>query len=102
MFIMNILSYNVRGLGGSQKRKELMGIIRKEKIDFICIQETKMEMINSEICRQFWGNEDFDWAFMGARGASGGSLMFVEKILFRDGSMFRGSGSAGDQGKMGR
>lgn len=44
---MRIASYNIRGLGGRIKRSAIEKLVREEKLDFICIQETKMEKIEA-------------------------------------------------------
>lgn len=38
---MKILSYNIRGVGGSVKKQEIKGIIGNFCPDFVCIQEIK-------------------------------------------------------------
>ncbi|KAL8521151.1 hypothetical protein ACS0TY_011630 [Phlomoides rotata] len=47
---MKILSYNVRGLGKKAKRREVRDIIKKQKIDLCCIQETKLEEVSKIRC----------------------------------------------------
>lgn len=61
--IMKLISYNIRGLGGLAKKKEMLNLIRKQKPNLICIQETKMEFINRALCYLMWGSNDFDFAF---------------------------------------
>jgi len=39
--MMKLISMNIRGVGGSMKRKYLGDLITKEQLDFVCIQETK-------------------------------------------------------------
>jgi exonuclease III len=39
---MKILSWNVRGLGGLEKRKEVRGLIGEMQPWIVCIQETKL------------------------------------------------------------
>lgn len=57
---MRIASYNIRGLGGRIKKNAIRSLIKNEKLDFICIQETKMETMNSVLCQSIWGNSDVD------------------------------------------
>jgi exonuclease III len=47
---MIISSYNIRGLRGVVKRNAIKELIRKEKVDFLAIQETKMESISEAWC----------------------------------------------------
>lgn len=51
---MKIFSFNVRGLGKRAKRREIKEMMVKHKIDFCCIQETKLEAIDSRICKSLW------------------------------------------------
>lgn len=58
---MKILSYNIRGLGSKVKRRSITNLIQKENIDVACLQETKIEEMNQELCQQLWGNEEMGW-----------------------------------------
>jgi len=60
---MIVATFNVRGLGGVLKRNKLKDLIRQHKIDFLAIQETKMENISTTLCASIWRSDDFDWAF---------------------------------------
>ncbi|CAL0333597.1 unnamed protein product [Lupinus luteus] len=79
---MIIISINIRGLGGRLKKKEIRDLVRVYKPDFICIQETKMDCVNSKLCHSLWGGEEIDWAFVPAEGASGGILSIWNKKNF--------------------
>jgi hypothetical protein len=51
----------------------------------VCLQETKMEVINVEVIRSVWGCTYVDWIYLGSACASGGILLMwdrrvVEKI----------------------
>jgi len=48
---MNIISYNVRGLGRGVKWAMIRRMVRKEKVDMLCIQETKKENIVVSMCQ---------------------------------------------------
>ena len=39
---IRLLSWNVRGVNDSSKRKVIKALIRKQKVDLFCIQETKI------------------------------------------------------------
>jgi hypothetical protein len=45
-FVMKIISWNVRGLGGSEKRREVSQLVREKKPFILCIQETKLSIID--------------------------------------------------------
>jgi hypothetical protein len=51
----------------------------KEKVDFLAIQETKLEMVTDSLCYFLWGGEDCSWAFLPSEGSSGGILSIWRK-----------------------
>lgn len=51
MFLMNIISWNVRGLGGFEKRKEVRQLVKEKHPFILCIQETKFSVIDTVICK---------------------------------------------------
>lgn len=58
------MSYNIRGVGSDLKRREVQELIFKQKIDMICIQESKLELVNEVICHSVWGRNNCGWAAM--------------------------------------
>jgi exonuclease III len=64
-----MLAWNVCGLGGRDKRRVLRNVIRKNNIDFICVLETKLEIVDEKIVNAVWGREHRSWyiccAFVG-------------------------------------
>lgn len=79
---MKLMSYNIRGLGKKIKRSELKNLIKDHRIDVCCIQETKIEKIESWMCRAIWGNNNFDWAYKESADLSGGMLIIWNDLLF--------------------
>jgi len=57
---MKIISLNVRGLGGSNKRRYLKELIFKEQVGMVCIQETKCSKFGEENCFNMWGSNEID------------------------------------------
>jgi len=47
---MIVLSFNVRGLGGVVKRKRVRELVREQRVDFLAIKETKLEVITDKLC----------------------------------------------------
>lgn len=45
-FQMKLISYNIRGLGGKVKKKEIQKLVREQKPNMLCVQETKMEVVD--------------------------------------------------------
>ncbi|KHN45705.1 hypothetical protein glysoja_046975, partial [Glycine soja] len=51
---MNIVSYNVRGLGRGVKWAAIRKLRKMEQADMICLQETKKETIDKAMCQATW------------------------------------------------
>lgn len=71
---MKLISYNVRGLSGIVKKREIQSLLPKHKPTILCIQETSMKVIKRKICCLVWGSNDFDFLFKPSKGRSGGIL----------------------------
>jgi exonuclease III len=70
---MKILSWNVRGLGGFAKRPEVRNLIKEKNPSIVCIQETKLYVIDG-LCASLWGSVTQSYSYRPAVGASGGLL----------------------------
>ncbi|GJW12096.1 RNA-directed DNA polymerase, eukaryota [Tanacetum coccineum] len=62
------------GLGQSAKKQWIRELNTKNKINFVAIQETKLESINLFSIKDLWGNSFFDFSFSSSVGLSGGIL----------------------------
>jgi hypothetical protein len=71
---MIVSSFNARGLGSRVKRRKIRELVRSENIDFLAIQETKMEVVQDALVSNLWGSNDCCWAYLPAVGNSGGIL----------------------------
>jgi len=40
--VMKIVTWNVRGLGGFEKRREVRSLVEEKKLTVVCVQETKL------------------------------------------------------------
>ncbi|KAL5169264.1 hypothetical protein HKD37_11G031208 [Glycine soja] len=49
-------------------------IISKHKVDLVCIQETKRENFNKNICQAIWGDSTAQWDYVPSVQAAGGLL----------------------------
>jgi mannosylglycoprotein endo-beta-mannosidase len=92
---MIVCSYNIRGLGSRVKRSLIKELVLKEKVDFLAIQETKLEAISDGICFSLWGGEDCCWAFLPSEGSSGGILSIWRKSSSKLIFTFSGEGFVG-------
>jgi hypothetical protein len=61
---MIVATFNIRELGSRVKRAKIRELVLVEKLDFIVIQETKMEVISDSFCHGLWGNDRCSWALM--------------------------------------
>ena len=48
MCLMIVTTFNVRGLGERVKKKKIRDLVRINKVDFLAVQETKLQDISSE------------------------------------------------------
>lgn len=92
---MIITTFNVRGLGGAINKRKIRELVRKHKVEFLALQETKMEVITQNFCNNLWGGEDCDWAFLPSEGNSGGILSIWSKSNSSFNFTFRGEGYVG-------
>ena len=76
---LNIVSWNVRGLNDKDKHLHMRNLIRMWKADIICLQETKMVVINCRVIQSLWGNQHVDWISLGSNGAAGGIFFMWDK-----------------------
>lgn len=77
---MIVSTFNIRGLEGRLKRNKIRSLVSSHNIDFIAIQETKLEVVSVGLCRSLWGDDDFDWVFWPSQGNSGGILSLWRKF----------------------
>ncbi|GAU39714.1 hypothetical protein TSUD_275090 [Trifolium subterraneum] len=71
---MKIVSWNVRGLGGLGKRQEVRKLVENHNPSLLCIQETKLQLVDPVVCSSLWGNSSFAFSYRPSIGASGGLL----------------------------
>ena len=76
---LKIPSWDVRGANDSSKRKIIKTFIRNQRVDLICIQETKIQSMLEGIVRSLGFGRFLDWKAMNAEGASGGILICWDK-----------------------
>ena len=78
---MNIITYNVRGLGRGVKWPAIRRMVNTQHIDMLCIQETK-ETIDRSICQALWGDNEINWEAQPASNAAGGILCIWSEKSF--------------------
>jgi hypothetical protein len=78
---VRLLFWNIRGFGRPARRRQIRDYISEENLDGISLHETiKGDFTNKELSEIAGGNQ-FRWAWLGAKGHSGGILMGVKEDL---------------------
>ena len=76
---LKLLSWNVRGVNKSTKRKVIKSVIRKQKVDLFCIQETKVQVMSDRVVSSLGSGRFLDWKALDACGSAGGILICWDK-----------------------
>ncbi|RVX23652.1 Transposon TX1 uncharacterized 149 kDa protein [Vitis vinifera] len=63
----------------SSKRKIIKNYIRNQRVDLMCIQETKIQEMSEGIVRSLGSGRFLDWRALNAEGAAGGILICWDK-----------------------
>jgi exonuclease III len=74
-----LLSWNVRGLNDGDKRLRVRNLLREWKVDIVCFQETKLEVISRNVIRSLWGCHHVNWCYLDSRRASDGILIMWDR-----------------------
>ncbi|KAK2356846.1 DNA-(apurinic or apyrimidinic site) endonuclease [Trifolium repens] len=69
---MKIVSWNIRGLGGLEKRKEVRKLVGDLSPSILCLQETKTQTFDASLSLTLWGNSSHAFSYRPSVGASGG------------------------------
>lgn len=57
--------------------------MKKKKNNFVCIQETRLEFLDSNVWKSLWDDIAFDRAYLGSRGLSDALLCSWKTAIFR-------------------
>ncbi|KAL8473558.1 hypothetical protein ACS0TY_029721 [Phlomoides rotata] len=52
---MKMISYNIRSLGSRIKKREVRDLMKLHKLDFYCIQESKLKAMDDGLSQTLWG-----------------------------------------------
>ncbi|WJZ83279.1 hypothetical protein VitviT2T_002974 [Vitis vinifera] len=78
---IRILSWNVRGANNCDKRKVIKALIKKNKVDLVCLQETKIQEMTRGIIRSIGVGRFLDWGTVDSRGSAGGIVVFWDNRM---------------------
>lgn len=67
------------GLNNFDKRKIIKASFRRWNPHVVCLQETKIGIIDRGVINSIGGNNWFDWDFLGSVGAAGGILIMWDR-----------------------
>ena len=70
---------NVRGVNDSSKRKLIKSVLRKQKVDLLCIQEIKMQVMSEGVVRSLGSGRFLDWKALNAIGSTMSVLISWDK-----------------------
>ncbi|GJS30665.1 RNA-directed DNA polymerase, eukaryota [Tanacetum coccineum] len=78
------MRYSMEGCLGNKTKKEwVKELTNKNKINFIVIQETKMDRVSHMDVKFMWGNSNYDYVYSDSLGNSGGILCIWEESVFK-------------------
>ncbi|GKC55709.1 RNA-directed DNA polymerase, eukaryota [Tanacetum coccineum] len=80
---MNFMSLNIQGLAQKAKKDWVKELCVKHKVNFLALQETKMEHMELFSVKMCWGNLVFDFVHSDSVGNSGGILCVWDPNSFR-------------------
>ena len=78
---IKILSWNVRGVNNPEKRKVIKQFIRDQRVDLVCLQETKVQNMTLRMAQSLGERRFSDWVSVDASGSAGGILLLWDKRI---------------------
>ena len=72
---LRILSWNVQGANDSSKRKVIKVMIKSQRVDLFCLQETKIQAMIEGLVRSLGIGRFLNWGTLDAHGSAGGILI---------------------------
>ena len=73
---IKLLSWNVRGANNPNKRNVIRNFIRSQRVDLVCLQETKIQELTVAVVRSLGVGRLSEWRAVEAEGIAGGTLVF--------------------------
>ena len=78
---IRILSWNVRGANDRDKRKIIKSVIKSQRVDVVCLQETKIKEMTTGLVRSLGMGRHLDWRTVNSKGAIGGIVVFWDNKM---------------------
>ncbi|RVW31016.1 LINE-1 retrotransposable element ORF2 protein [Vitis vinifera] len=76
---LRLLSWNVRGANDNSKRRVIKAVIRSQRVDLFCLQETKIQTLSEGLVRSLGSGRWSNWVALDALGSAGGILVCWDK-----------------------
>ena len=76
---VKILSWNVWGVNDPGRRKIIRNFIRYQRMDLVCLQETKIQEMTVVVARSLGVGRRYYWKALNAEGSARGVLLFWDK-----------------------
>ena len=76
---IKILSWNVRGVNDPDKRRVIKSFLRSNRVDLVCLQETKVQQMNNVTARSLGVGRFLNWRALNVEGSAGGILLLWDK-----------------------
>ena len=80
---MIILSWNIRSLGSSGKRRKVRNIVKRYKCDVLILCEIKLDSLSQPLFRNIGGGRLNNWEFLPSQGASSGILIGWDTVFLQ-------------------
>jgi len=66
VIVMKLISWNIRGLGGFEKRRKVCQLVREKQQFILCIQETKLPVFDvTKLLVTIWDTKEVEvWSSM--------------------------------------
>ena len=67
-----------QGANNGEKRNLIKALIKSQKADLICLQETKLKGVLNKLVQSLGAGRCMDWVAANVTGASGGIIIFCD------------------------
>ena len=72
---IRILSWNVRRTNNCDKRKMIKALIKKNRVDLVCLQETKIQEMSRGLIRSLGVGRFLEWGTVDSMDTTGGIVV---------------------------
>ena len=72
---LRLLSWNVRETNNCDKRKVIKALIKKNMVDLVCLQETKIQEMSRGLIWSLGVRRFLEWGIVDSRGTTGGIVV---------------------------